>query len=311
MRLNHNYLAFLFVGLLLLVGCTEEGRSNRLTKEQIEKENIIKYNIKSVTLTEHKIYVTGDMDITGSLNSFERFDLRGNILEELKYSSEDSIHFFYNYKYSSKGNILEKTKFDSIDSMETKSVFKYDNLDRNIIEEIDFGTDSKIISHKLNHYNQKGQLTQSDEFNNIEGIIKATKRLFKYDDRGNLIEEIYYPSDGVPYTRILYAYNKFDNLSTKTNYIKPNIVYKKTTYQYDENGHLLQEESNEQGDRFRETYTYDKAGKEIECVDLNPDGYSESWTFQYDEKGNKITENYYNSNKEMLATYKYSYEYYK
>jgi hypothetical protein len=112
---------------------------------------------------------------------------------------------------------------------------------------------------------------------------KMSSFLFKYDEKGNLIERNEYNSD--------------------------NSLKIKTTYKYDEKGNRIGlNQYNSAGSlNSKETYKYDEKGNRIELNWYISDG--SLYTCKYDEKGNWIEGNFYNSNGSLyrrgIAEYKY------
>lgn len=316
-------LFLLIVTLLFFVGCGNEGKSSGKTEKEIEKQNIIKNRIKSITCMEYKKYATGDMETNGSLNSFLKYDSLGNLLEKLEitdgedYGTKDTLHIINRYKYSTKGNMIEKVDLDSIGGIDMKWIYKYDNSEKLILEKNVYRGNGKLDFQTHYKYNYKGQLIQKDELLN-SGKIRT---LYEYDTDGNLIKELIDPLNGEkPYTKIKYNYNRFGNLSEETEYTGSGFfsrgIFKNVSYDYDKNGNIIQEEQYGEVGLLRTTNTYDDKGNKIKVSDWNKDGssipdYSEYWTYTFDNMGNKITESSYNSKDELLSIYKYTYEFYK
>lgn len=118
----------------------------------------------------------------------------------------------------------------------------------------------------------------------------------KYDDKGNLIEDNDYGTDGQLIKKIIYFYddegNKIEKMSSCNN---PSLGYI-IKYKYDNNGNII--EANEyDGDcmlPFKFTYKYDDNANKIEENSYYTDGsFRSKCIYKYDNKGNMIERNEY------------------
>ena len=99
-----------------------------------------------------------------------------------------------------------------------------------------------------------------------------------YDEKGNIIEENYYDSDGNLSSKDTYEYDEKGNNIEKNNYDSDGSLNSKTTYKYDEKGNMI--EYNTDG-RFGEKYTY---------------------KYEYDKNNNWIQQVTYEDNKPIQIT---------
>ena len=141
-------------------------------------------------------------------------------------------------------------------------------------EKVENGWTIDNLQGKVLSYSQFSYEVVDDRFGNIEKIKRGRKSRFgnkqkKYDEKGNLIEDNQYNSDG----------------SLGSNW----------TYKYDEKGNLIEYSDGELYIKSIYKYKYDEKGNRIEGNRYNSDGslYSKL-TYKYDEKGNQIEENEYN-----------------
>ena len=78
--------------------------------------------------------------------------------------------------------------------------------DGNKKEEIVFNEDGKIISKTSNKYNESGNVIET--ISEVPSANMKTKKVFKYDDDGNLTEQIIYNKldQPVEVTRVVREY---------------------------------------------------------------------------------------------------------
>lgn len=292
---------------MLFIGCKShyEKKASSKSDFDIERENIANKKIKSVTLREHKKFITGEIDPNGAFMSFLKYDVHGNILEKKEYEKdeEDTNHFYRTYVYDSFGNVIEKYDYDSDYNLDMKWTYKYDNTGKNIIEEITFGELGTIINKETNKFNNKGLLVQSTIFSTLLGETSNYKNVYEYDLNDNLIKKIVYPSDGGnSYTSTSYEYNKFGNLVEQNAYDSSGHNYETISYDYDENGNIIEKESNFV--EYKIKNTFDSKGNKIEIVEWSKEfeelpTQRDKWIIKYDNNNNKIEEAYYNSKDEL------------
>ena len=161
--------------------------------------------------------------------------------------------------------------------------------------EVDFfyKSDSSLNSKNIFKYDEKGKLIE-------ENIYKSngrldTKKTFKYDDKGNEIEDDLYKSDGSLDSKYTYKYDEAGNEIECKVYKSDNNLEHKYIYKYDQKGNQI-ERSGYKSDgsiSYKSTSKYDDNGKKTEDVyyyksDIN---FTDKTLFKYDDKGNLIESN--------------------
>ena len=134
----------------------------------------------------------------------------------------------YEYKYDNKGNIIELLKFFH-DIIQNKQVTKYDDKG-NIIEIIIYDVNGDIEKRETNRYNANGKLIEKnyyiindslysqeiniyDDKDNLIEFYVITKgnishrHKYKYDDFGNVIEDVYFDNSNEPLAITKYIYS--------------------------------------------------------------------------------------------------------
>lgn len=125
----------------------------------------------------------------------------------------------------------------------------------------------------------------------------VSKFNYKYDNKGDKIEEKLYNPDGSLTQKSTYEYDESGNQIVESRYNSTGSLTQKFTYEYDNNGNLsLGNGYNSNGrlwGKFR--YAYDDRSNLIEESMYNQDNkLSWKFTYKHDDKGNQIEMNYYN-----------------
>ncbi|MCD4832404.1 MAG: hypothetical protein K8R31_01310 [Bacteroidales bacterium] len=300
----------------------------QLPGEKNWKENISKNHIQTQVQWNHK-YEKGKPKRSGYKNYTKKFDLNGNVIEEIYYQS-GSVDQKLSYKYDDNENKVEYVNYKGD---ETKVMFKqnitYDNSTRKIREERYNGTDYQII--KYNYKNNKlAEIIRSDIYGNVEhkrifnykGNVctisifdeksnRIGKIINKYDNNNNIIESVEYDLDDKVKVQYLY---KFDGklVKEKIKYVLKNFIYKEE-YQYNSKGNLVKVIKEEpKGNIFvNNLYKYDSKGNliEEEWYDDHPTENSKK-TYFYNEKSVLEKVEVYYALYRYRIQYKYKYTYY-
>ena len=136
-------------------------------KEIIEKENVID-NIQTKKTNDITCGGTVDTSVVsnGGREVFTKiFDKKGNLIEDSH--SQNSKKYRYLYKYNGNGDLIQQIH---IDESNAKQVIDYENI-----------------------YNDSGKLIQSNYFYKNKLFCK---KLFNYDDVGNLVQDSIINQDG-------------------------------------------------------------------------------------------------------------------
>jgi uncharacterized protein YkuJ len=134
------------------------------------KKDVQKYNIrsKSVSVSE------GDKT---RKTSFERYDVAGNVVEEIDYNKEGEVKKHETYKFNKNGNDVEHVIYNPDGSVKKKTLTKYDPDNNKAMEE---------------------------EY--IDGVLKQ-KTVYSYSKFGERIGEIIYDASGGIVEKSTYTYN--------------------------------------------------------------------------------------------------------
>ena len=209
------------------------------------------------------IEYTYNPDGTLDAKSVFIYDEKGILIEEDSYNPDGSSGFTNTYKYDRRGNITSIKLYDTYGSLFVRTASDYDN-NNNETEEINYT-----------------QILENDRHKDIV----LNKTTWRYDDKGNMIEERYYERD-----------------TTMTRH---------TFYKYDENGNKVEQSKWESGITLKTTYKYNSDGNPIEETQYDAGNYiALKIITTYDDKGNETQERFYDrdNNLQTQTIFQLSYD---
>lgn len=156
------------------------------------------------------------------------------------------------------------------------------------ITEIWFDEKGKKIRDKMT------ELTNEDR----KGYSSETT--YKYNEKGNLIEESY--DQDLLLSKTINKYNEKNQMTEKLMFDHKGNEFSKSLYKYDEKGNMV-EKSDYDGDKLLSTeyFKYDEKGNQIE-VNTSEGKDEIKVLYKYDEKGNQTEIATYRSGKLMSKT---------
>lgn len=258
----------------------------QLPGEKKWKENISKNHVQTQVQWNHK-YEKGKPKRNGYKNYTKKFDLNGNVIEEIYYQS-GSVDQKLSYKYDDNENKVEYVNYkgDEAEVMFKQNI-TYDNSTRKIREERYNGTDYQII--KYNYKNNKlAEIIRSDIYGNVEH-----KRIFIY--KGNVCTISIFDEKSNRIGKIINKYdNNNDNIIESVEYDLYDKV--KVQYLYKFDGNLVKEKTKYVlgNFRYKKEYKYNSKGKLIKVIKEEPKGnIFVNNLYKYDSKDNLIEEEWY------------------
>lgn len=164
-----------------------------------------------------------------------------------------------------------------------------------------------LESKSIYKYDEKGNMIELNEYSS-DGDLK-NKSIFKYDDEGNPTDCDVYESDGSLENQIVWVFannkrKEYKKLDSKGNIVSK-FIYKyddddlKETIQFGLDGKL------EKKYRFK----YDNNGNQTESKEVSPDGnLIKLVTSIFDEDNNEIERNIYDSKEKLENKHTYKYD---
>jgi YD repeat-containing protein len=204
---------------------------NKIEEKHYGKNEKLKENDDSVAIVQYKYDDNGnlievrDLDTAYKIKTHTwkttiksyKYDDMGNVIEEKWFNAEEKLRengtAIIRYKYDDIGNQIEESNYSADEKLiQDYAIYKYKYDDmRGTIQISRFGPDGKLLPTSYDHC----------------AVIKR----YKYDNRGNLIEESFY--------------DEKENLVANPGGI---AIYR---YIYDDNGNLIEEKHfNSKNDEF-------------------------------------------------------------
>lgn len=178
-----------------------EGRlGNKYAYKYDRKSNLIEYNdYLGKKLNQKTIFI---------------YDENGNEVEEAIYDSKDNLKNKWTKKYDAKGNLVESIHYFANGKIDSKTIYKNDTKN-NVIEEIITDSNNSLLSEEYSKYDIDGNKIEVKMNVPSYGGMKV-KTVYKYDNRGNIVEQINNSSMGGKKKR---GINKFE-YDKNNNWIK-------------------------------------------------------------------------------------------
>jgi len=222
----------------------------------------------------------------------------------------------YVVEFDEDGKKRGKRRINSIERFDRRGCLK---------EYTAYTDDGSILYSDANSHDAQGLLISTSTKHSPFTYLSDVK-FYKYDERGNLIEENGYNNKDELVNKNVYRYDdrnrRIEWLSTSF-HPKENSKPHKTTYFYHESGQVKEERfysdegagfrpnDNILGGAYRKMYLYDEHGKRISTLRFKSDGeFAGMEITRYDHRGNEIEEIEYDANRNLKdkKVYKYKYD---
>lgn len=132
--------------------------------------------------------------------------------------------------------------------------------------------DCHINYKSLYKYDDKGRIIQKDLFKSDGSFY--LKHLYKYNDKEEIIGKNIYFHDGSISSKVFYENNEKGQKKKELIYRSDDNLFNKNTYKYDNNGNIIEEKHYGSGDKcyYKKNYSYDNKGNLIEERRYGSDG---------------------------------------
>ena len=208
-----------------------------------------RFNYSSTDYQSEEVYINEDGSRSSSI--IDKFDANGNLLQNIQYNENGIINYITYYAYNANNKQTEVRRYDSKGYSNGKETSKYDTQG-NKTEHITYNPDKSVDAFTY-QYNmrRKGQKRvqyypetatdlaneKSSSYNKYldsrprNGAIES-KRLYRYDKQGLLLEESLFDAKGVLESHILYSYDFYGNCTGYVEYDATNKPMYKTEFVY-------------------------------------------------------------------------------
>jgi hypothetical protein len=270
----------------ILISCTN-GRRPGNTENNLENLGL-KGEVRTITETVFRVDTnsTEIQDRAVISRAIRHFNRDGNPNEEKYLSPDGTQRGRTTYKYDEKNNLILKVDLDHSGDIEYRESYKYDQdgkeIERNGIRPPNSQWNIVV------YYDKSGNLKKGS----YHALVKSqtTTILFRYDDKGNKVEEKILGSEKYLISRRVNIFDEGGYLNGSDLYDSKDTLIQRTIFKYDGSGNLIEEkqgqsrtgfntsrswEFDEKGDLIRETLSYGE----------NKTNYTFNY-FSYDKHGN-------------------------
>lgn len=140
-----------------------------------------------------------------------KYDDYGRIIKQHTYDKDQNVVSTSLLFYDEEGNLIREEKTDVDGYFQT--IYEYQYINRNLVEETVFYPSLKTGTRTVYKYDELNRLTQITEFSSTGSIYQITK--LKYDDENRIIEEERFDNNNNILSRTNYSYTKDGLLSEK------------------------------------------------------------------------------------------------
>lgn len=234
-------------------------------------------------LSHEKVYQKTSFDEKGNVLSEETitpegilehkavyaYTAEGLIREEILMEEDDFVSEHRTMEYNSEGKLITE-RLHYLDESYDETVFEYDSAGL-LISKITTDSDGEITSKVFLSY-ENGKLVKESEHNEDGDELSSSE--FKFDEEGNLVEEIY--KGGAEEYASTHEYDADG--------------HRKVSRKYNNYGHLIE----------RYTYTRDESGRLTGVKEESASGI-ELMHMEYDEAGNVILQESTTESEEVVS----------
>jgi hypothetical protein len=119
-----------------------------------------------------------------------KYDKNGQLIESRQYALSGINYSHCLFDYNIFGNVTDKWTYDEGRALASKITYKYDYAGNETEEDIYLHQDTQITNKSMMKYNDQGYLSEYTYYRNQK--IVDTKKTYKYDSDGHQIEIHYY-----------------------------------------------------------------------------------------------------------------------
>ena len=238
------------------------------------------------------------------------YDDKGNLIEEKIFLNEEELAERKTYKIDETGKIAREFTHYLDESVDTVS-YEYD-ADGNLIKKVLIDSEGVVESKEIFNYKDMKEISYIF-YNEDDKLI--TERINGYDNSGNLLRTIYFNSEEDEKYRIENTYDDDNRLVKTLKFDENDDLIEKYSYKHNDKGRVIEVITENQNENNISTFKYDDNGNAIEQKEMNIDETLNHFIErEFDKNGNilKITVfiNGRNTMPEINYILEYEYEFY-
>ncbi|MBK9249211.1 MAG: hypothetical protein IPM69_14135 [Ignavibacteria bacterium] len=208
-----------------------------------------RFQYSSTGYQSEEVYFNEDGSRSSSIT--DKFDINGNLLQKSQFNEKGLIDWITYYTYNTNNQQTEVRTYNSKGLSTHKETIRYDtqgNKTEHITYNPDKSVDAFTYQYNMRRKGQKRVLyypetsteltnEKSSSYNQYlddrprNGAIES-KRLYRYDKQGLLLEESLFDAKGGIESHILYSYDLYGNCSGYVEYDATNKPVYKTEFVY-------------------------------------------------------------------------------
>ena len=229
-------------------------------------------------------------------SSFREYDFNQNLIKDYGFSDDGEIEFSTDFVYNGRNQKMEQITGSSEDTVGERLEFRY-NEEGELAQLDTIYLDQSKSVEIYTRYGLNLSISLYDENNIVYQAV--TKR---FDELGNLLEEITHDELNKTTSRTVYLYNEKHLLFRSSEYNQLGEMLKEEDYDYDMKGNLIKQE------------TYDHRGKLLSSLeyrynqnnDLIWQRIDDTYLYEveYDDQNRKIREQRTNTDNDVIEEYK-------
>ena len=232
-----------------------------------------------------------------------QFNNSGNLIEEIKYTTDSILEEKNNYEFDDKGKLISHTLLYAIDNVTEKKVLKRNEKGLLVTEVKYYGSDSGESTHY--EYNDKDNVTAIVLYD--EENIFVSREEITYDEKGSLKERRTADSENKLLSRITFT-SPAENEIEEIDYNENDAIVSRTVIKFNDKGKEISSlQTNPQGKVISSVLnTYDETGNIIEKI--NKDFYSKKVLYAYNDNNLLISQEIFDDSGLLLRKNMYEYD---
>lgn len=218
------------------------------------------------------------------------YNSKGKKTEEKKFDEDSVLVAWTIHRYDVSGNLVEEMRHSPKDSSVTgKKVFRYDP-NGNKEEEIVYDEDGDVENKLALVYDAKGNNIESALYKGNGNLKSKTK--FTFDGQGRKVESILYDADGDIESKTIYKFDTSGNLLEESATDSDGKIKARTEYKYDSAGNRIEVNKYKSGNELesREKSRYEGKNKVETSYYDSDDEFTHKIISKFDPQGNVVEE---------------------
>ena len=264
------------------------GFSQQKTDREKEK---LHGKVHSIRESSYDVKFTNEQEQNGAIdpflpNTFTEFDMTGNYLLKEKYDKDNQRIEKWVYTYPQNLKMEEIKVTDKTGKVFLSIISAFD--DKGNVKDIRFYNENNQITRNVVYkYDKKNRQIERRVVD--KGVLNE-RFSYKYNSKGNMIEQYSYFANGQIAQKWIMEYDKNQNRTKISEYNHKNLLEKITYNTYDSKKNLIHQKEVDENENLQneQTLVYDIYNNEIEKIQnsLSEGSFQRKIDYTYDNQGN-------------------------